>query len=198
MKERKNLKSILQVTINFHLFATAMTHLVQQFEEFQWRLEWLRQPLQVANMQVANGVWEAGLRPPQDYNVQFFQTNADGPDSVAWMSVECGHPCWSTVTKMVVPEISIGTNWRKTSGRRAKALAAAGVWHSCEKEDLPLQRCMWSLHRCSYLLYVLVVMSDLCQNGDEIADIKSCDDLWALIEERLRSTTGVAPTRPTV
>ena len=80
-----------------------MTHVVQQFEEFQWRLEWLREPLQVANMQVVNGVWEAGLRPPRDFHVEFVLTDAKRTDSVAWMTVECGNPCWSAVAKMVVP-----------------------------------------------------------------------------------------------
>lgn len=114
-----------------------MTHVVQQFEEFQWR-QWLREPLQVANMQVANGVWEAGLRPPRDFHVEFFLTDAKRPDLVAWMTVECGNPCWSAVAKMVV------CNWQKTSGRRARALAASKVWHGRENEDHDLLRCMWA------------------------------------------------------
>ena len=164
-----------------------MTHLVNIFEEFQWRMQWLQMPLQQANIQVANGVWEDGLRPPTDYNVQFFQTRAESADQVDWMSVECGNPSWSAVCRMAGPPgLTIGTNWRKTSGRRAKALVASGVMHSEVSGDLPLQRCMWSLHRCVFLCYLLVHQSGLTRTGDEIVDIKTVDDLWDLIEERLR------------
>lgn len=46
----------------------------------------------------------------------------------------------------------------------ARALAASGVWHGRENEDHDLLlRCMWSLHRCTYLLFVLVHMSGLTQ-----------------------------------
>ena len=96
------------------------------------------------------------------------------------------------------PGLTIGTNWRKTSGRRAKALVASGVMHSEVSGDLPLQRCMWSLHRCVFLCYLLVHQSGLTRTGDEIVDIKTVDDLWDLIEERLRECTGQAPPRPTV
>lgn len=64
-------------------------------------------------MQVANGVWEAGLRPPRDFHVEFFLTDAKRPDLVAWMTVECGNPCWSAVAKMVVPICTSGATGKK-------------------------------------------------------------------------------------
>ena len=162
-----------------------MTHLNDYFEEFQWRMNWLQEPLQKTNLHVANGVWEAGLRPPKDFHVQFFQGEATDASSVAWMSADCGNDCWTAVVKMADDQMTIGTNWRKTSGRRARALADAGVFHGVETGDICMQKTIWCLHRCVYLMYLMTHESKLTKVGDEVVDIKSCDDLWALIVERL-------------
>ena len=89
-------------------------------------------------------------------------SSAKRPDSVAWMTgmwqsmLECGRKNGSA-------DLHIGCNWQKTSGRRERALAASKVWHGRENEDHDLLRCMWSLHRCTYLLFVLVHMGGLTQ-----------------------------------
>ena len=155
---------------------------MEQFEELQWRLNWLGGPDQKANMNLANGLFEQGMRPSEWFYKDYVEGNADR--EVNWMSIDLGNACWSTCAKMIVPSLRIGTNWRATSGRRARFLCSCGVTLASQTGNIELERTMYCYFRSVYLLYAITCEGFLCDDGDQISDLKSVEDVRALLEAR--------------
>lgn len=98
----------------------------------------------IAGGQHASGQWGVGSRPEAAKGLprrvlpdRCQKTRLSGlDDGGMWQSMlECGRKNGSA-------DLHIGCNWQKTSGRRARALAASKVWHGRENEDHDLLRCM--------------------------------------------------------
>ena len=144
-----------QVTINlinFHLF-----HSNDACGAAVWRVSMTPRVASgaIAGGQHASGQRGVGSRPeaakglPRRVRPDRCQKNrlSGLDDGGMWQSMlECGRKNGSA-------DSHIGCNWQKSSGRRARALAASGVWHGRENENHDLLRCMWSLHRVSVVCF---------------------------------------------
>ena len=161
----------LPIRKSLSLIPMSCESLLDVFAEFQWRLEWLKEADQSAYLIRANNLWQEQKRPPcEKFYQEYFKEDE-------WMAeVDSYHAVWHTVVFMICPNIQIGCNWRKTSGRRAEVIASTGIWYGLEVAEENFVRVMWCYARVAYLLAKMVGEYGLCADGSEITCLKLLEE----------------------
>ena len=137
----------VELTVSCSRKISIMGSLLQeQFEEFQWRMGWLKEPAQALFLAEANQLYLVGTRAPsEDWHIQHYieQAEQGHEEKPRWMQKYIWTACWHSCALMIDASLNIGSTGKKTVAGEQRPFAARALSLLSTKTQWTWTSCVW-------------------------------------------------------